>query len=183
MSQALACLRTSYHIPTLKVVLRVGKDHRKADYKAVSFLSPTRASVLFKFSEFKGYITGSNLTTAMQPCDVISGCSFQSKIFAPPFLKSWLCPSYSIGTRDLWQQMNCEDKVCLHCHKCLATRAMTYIFHPIGPFCGVQPASIETTRINKLAKKQLERSTVPWFDHSSIADVQGLPLPVSSAQS
>ena len=74
---------------------RVGKDHRKANYKAVSILtnfSPIRASVLFKFNDMAGH-GYSNLTTARRPRDLISGCGLWSKKFlAPPFLKSWLRP-------------------------------------------------------------------------------------------
>ena len=42
-----------------------------------------------------------------------------------------------------------EDKVCLCCHESLATRAITYVSHLIGPDCDVRSKSIVTVTVHK----------------------------------
>ena len=51
-----------------------------------------------------------------------------------------------------------KDKVCLRCHKSLATRVITVIIisHLIGPDSGVHDESIVTVTENKSGKKRIE---------------------------
>ena len=71
-----------------------------------------------------------------------------------------------------------EDKVCLRCHKSLATRAITIIYP--GPDSGVRDESIVTVTVNKINPKKgrwwlAQLLLILVLDLNSIARVSTTP--------